>query len=396
MKILCVSIYPEKGQKHANIGGVASYTKNLVSNFPRTDEDEIFVLCNRINAQNDSYLEDGIKAIRCFDRNPNFFWQILKEIHRIKPDVIHFQQEIALFGSILTAYMLQWLLFLLRGYNLIITLHGVVSLKKINKEFIRENNSTLPIWAVKMGFRVIYNPLCLWAKKIIVHEEVFKTILIKEYGVSDEKIEVIHHGVEDLSSIEKEAACGKLVLDAKKNLILFMGYLTGYKGIDLLLEGFSWYAKTNPRAYLVVGSGKHPKLKDNSEYNQEYKRLQLKAKELIPENQYRWDGFIEEKDIINYYSACDVSIYPYTVGMSSSGPMAFAVGYEKPFLASDVFNGVVPEKLLFEGAPIHFAKKLEDFFIRPNDFFNLIKGMKNVRLWSKVGLSTMAVYHSLH
>lgn len=395
MKIVQISIYPEKGKKHANAGGVASYTKNLMTSIvSASSKDNIFfVLCQKIDGRYESYEEDGIRVIRCFDRTPKFFWQILKEIRKISPDVVHVQQELALFGNVLTAYMLQWLLFCLRGYKTIVTLHGVVSLEKINKKFVKDNNSSLPVWMVKTGFRIIYSPLCFWVKKIIVHEELFRKILSEEYGVNREKIAVIHHGVEDLNVISRDIACEKLVLDPRRDLVLFMGYLTGYKGLDLLIDGFASYKEKNTKAFLVIGSGKHPKLADDPDYNKEYVRIQKEAEEKIGAGWYRWDGFIDEKDIVSYYSATDVSIYPYTVSMSSSGPMAFAIGYEKPFLASDVFRDIIKDEgLLFLRTAGSFSDKLDDFFREKENFRQSAKSMKQNRLWSMVAQMTIKLY----
>lgn len=396
MKIAYISIYPEKNKKHSNFGGVASYTKNLVTNIPQCPNDKIYVLCNIINNKRESYIENNINIIRCFNKNIKFLFQILKEIKKIDPDVIHIQQELSLFGNIFTAYLLQWLLFLLQKHKIIITLHGVVSLKKINKLFVQENNSDLPAWLVKMGFYVIYKPLCVWSKKIIVHEKYFKDILINEYGTNKNKIEVIYHGVEDLKPLEKKVACTKLSLNENKNIILFMGYLTGYKGIDLLIEGFSDYCKTNSNAFLVIGAGKHPKLKDDKEYLEEYERLQNKAENLIPQNMYAWMGFIKEEEILYYYSASDVAVYPYTVSMSSSGPMAFSIGYEKPFLASDVFDKVINNKeILFKRSPKDLANKLENFFKQENRFQDEIMKIKKERLWKNIGYLTYNFFKNI-
>lgn len=392
MKIVHISIYPEKDKKHSNAGGVASYTKNLITNIPFQKDDDVFILCNKIDGKYEKYTEDNITVIRCFDKCPKYFFQILREVKKIKPNVIHIQQELALFGGIITAYLLQWLIFLFRKHRTIITLHGVVSLKKIDKNFIRENNSSLPVWLTKIAFCIIYKPLCIWSKKIIVHEEYFKNILIDEYKVKKDKIKVIYHGVEDLETIEKTTACGKLNLDAKKDICLFMGYLTGYKGIDLLIEGFAKYCKLNKNAFLVVGAGKHPKLKNDETYLEEYKRLGDKARDLIPKDQYRWVGFIEENDIINYYSAGDVVLAPYTTAMSSSGPLALAVGYEKPFLASDVFSEILPEEMVFKRSLDGLAKKLEEFFGDRDGFEVLVEKMKRERLWDEVGRESYSIY----
>lgn len=395
MKIVHISIYPPKGEKHASTGGVASYTKNLITNIPYQENDEVFVLANKLDNQKEEYIEDNINVIRCFNRDTRFFFQILKEIKKINPDVIHIQQELALFGGVVTAYLLQWLLFILRRYKIIITLHGVVSLQKINKDFIKENNSKLPVWLTKIAFRIIYKPLCVWSNKIVVHENYFRDILIKEYGVQKNKIEVIYHGVEDLHTISKVDACKKIDMDADRDICLFMGYLTGYKGIDSLIEGFAQYAHKNKNAFLIIGAGKHPKLKNDEKYLQEYERLQNKAKKLISNNQYKWVGFIDEEGIMVYYSVSDLSIYPYTISMSSSGPMAIAIGYKKPFIASDVFGEVLSDKFIFKRESQVLANKIENFFEDKDIIQKEVEKMREDRLWKKVGERTLNLYKNL-
>ena len=134
MKIAHISIYPEKDKKHSKGGGVASYTKNLITNIPYQKNDQVFILCNKIEGRYDKYEEDGITVVRCFDKSPKFIYQVLKEVKNIKPDTIHIQQELALYGNIITAYLLQWLILFLHRYNTIITLHGVISIKNIDQK----------------------------------------------------------------------------------------------------------------------------------------------------------------------------------------------------------------------------------------------------------------------
>lgn len=174
-----------------------------------------------------------------------------------------------------------------------------------------------------------------------------------------------------------------------------MGYATGYKGIDLLIEGFAEYTKTNKNAYLVIGAGKHPKLKDDEEYLKDYRRLQDKAKEMIPEGQYRWVGFIDEKDITVYYSACDLSVYPYTMAMSSSGPMAIAIGHEKPFLASDAFIDILDRQFVFEKKSGKLSLKIKNFFENTNFYNNKVKKMREERLWKVVSIRTFNLYKKI-
>jgi glycosyltransferase involved in cell wall biosynthesis len=393
MKILHISIYPAKNSKHGDFGGVAGYTKNLLTNLPTNSNDQNFILANILD-EPESYIEENINVIRCFDRSPKFMFQLHKEIKKVRPDVVHFQQELGLFGGVVTAVLLQFALLFCKPKK-VITMHGVVAISEVTPTFIKENNSKLPVWLVKIAFWVIYKPLTIYADHIVVHEKLFKDRLIKEYGTKADKISVIPHGVENLELKNKEATRNELKLPSQSLVVLFMGYLTGYKGLDILIEGFAEFVKAKPDSFLILGAGLHPKLKDNEEYlNNEYCRLQNKAKDLIPAPNYDWRGFIPEDEMMDYYSASDLSIYPYTSSLSSSGPMSIAMSYGAPFLASDVFGNFIENKdLLFERSPEAIKNALLQF--DPISAARTSQEFKQARLWSIVGVKTREVYSQI-
>ena len=392
MKIAHVTLYPPKGEKHVSSSGVASYSKNLVTSLTDKQLSQT-VVCNVIKEQ-EIYQEDGVEVRRVFRRDASFLRSVHKELKIVDPDVIHIQQELALFGGIITAYLLQWLVFLWRKKT-VITLHGVVDPRKVDATFVKENNSRLPVWLVRLAFRAIYTPLMKWSQNVIVHEQYFKDIVTKSYGINPDKVAVVPHGVEPLEALDQVSARKLLGIPMNAETVLFMGYATGYKGIDLLIDGFASYAQDHPDAYLVIGAGMHPKLHDDEAYLAEYARLQAKAKELIPERQYVWRGFIDEQDIAAYYSASDVSIYPYTAAISSSGPMSFAIGYEKPFLVSDVFGSIFREypQLIFKRTPQDFAEKLAYFFSHRAVYDEISSGLKRQRNWASVSDRTAQIYN---
>lgn len=342
------------------------------------------------------YNENSIKVHRVFWRKPNYIFAVHRELKKINPDVVHIQQELSLFGNSITAYLLQWLVWLWRD-RVVITIHGIVDLKKIDKKFVHENNSQLPVWMIKLAFRIIYTPLMKWARRVVVHEKLFKEIAVQSYGIKAENVMVIPHGVEVLSVINPTQARQKLHIALDAKVALFMGYATGYKGIDLLIEGFAKYAKQEPKAYLIIGSGKHPKLLHDETYLAEYTRLQQKAAALIPAGQYHWEGFIAEDEIGVYYSASDVSLYPYTTAMSSSGPMSFAIGYEKPFLVSSAFKDIFVDhpQLLFDRQPESLARKLHYFFDNQSTYTIASATLKRERTWHMVGEQTTNLYEGV-
>lgn len=392
MKVAHVTLYPPKGEKHVRDSGVASYSKNLVAHIAMDDIDQT-VVCNSVDSSPKVYSDDSAVVKRTFLRKPQFILSVHKELKKVDADVVHIQQELALYGGIITAYLLQWLVFLWRKRT-VITLHGVVDPDAITPQFVHENNSRLPVPVVKMAFRVIYTPLMKWARRIIVHEQYFKDIIVRSYGIDASKVDVVPHGVEMLEAEEKSRAREKLAIDQEADVALFMGYATGYKGLDLLIEGFAEYAIRNPKAYLIIGAGKHPKLHNDETYLVEYARLQEKAAKLLPAAQYRWEGFIPESAIATYYSASDVSVYPYTTALSSSGPMSFAIGFEKPFLVSSAFADIFGEypHLLFERYAKDLALLLDYFFTHRNEYEQISRTMKQERSWSKVAERTRGVY----
>lgn len=391
MKIAHVTLYPPKGKKHVSGSGVVSYSKNLVSHITA----EQSVVCDVVRLP-ERYHENNVQIRRVFCRHPSFVRTVHKELKSIQADVVHIQQELSLFGGIVSAYLLQWLVFFHRK-KVVITLHGVVDPTKIDAAFVKDNNSKLPVWLVCLAFRVIYTPLMKWANQVIVHEEYFKQIVVKSYGIDAGKVKVVPHGVETIERVDQVAARGQLNIPKAADVVLFMGYATGYKGIDLLIEGFAKYAATNPHAFLVIGAGKHPKFENDPNYLQEYARLQQKAAKLIPMGQYKWHGFIPEDEIALYYSACDVSLYPYTTAMSSSGPMSFAMGAETPFLVSSAFVDIFVQAphIVFERTSKDLADKLDDFFTNRSPYLDFSHQLKNERIWPAVAAQTVKVYEEI-
>lgn len=394
MRIAHVSIYPNQGQKHISDSGVASYAKNLLTNMP-AEKLNVYVLCNRVDGKSQRYVEDNMVIVRCFDRGFKFIGQISKQLRRLKPDVVHIQHEIALFGGLLSAFLVPLLIMFWRKKT-VITLHGVVSLARLDKRFVNENNyAPAPVWLVRLGLTILYVPITWLARRVIVHEPHFKQILTSEYGVNPAKISVVPHGVENFTAMSKSAARRQLKITNDQKVVLFMGYAAGYKGIDLLIEGFSHYAKTHPDALLLIGAGEHPKLKYDMNYRAKYTGYKQLAKKKISPNQYRWVGFIPENEVVKYYSAADISVYPYLMAMASSGPMSFAMGLSKPFLASRAFEDVFDEQFIFDPTPDAMAEKLDRFFANTKLMSEAVLNLRSQRLWPLVSQKTVDVYRQV-
>jgi len=400
MKLGVVSIYPEKNQRHSYKGGVAAYTKNLVESLVLHDRNLKVVVLTDAEDGKFTFYENNkkVKVIGTWKRGFGFFKSIIREVVKEDLKILHLHQEFRLYGEIFTSVIFLYLLLKLRkmGVKTIVTIHGVLSKKSINNEFVKENGIVLPAFLVRLAFGFVFNGIGRLADKVIVHEQLFKNFLVNDYGVKSEKVSVISLGVEDLKSKIDYKKARQLLGIKKRRVVLFFGYVTGYKSPDLLLEAFADYSKTDKDSLLIFAGGKHPKMANDIKYLKKYKQLEDLAKK-IPQDQIWWQGFVKEEDIEKFIMAIDLLILPYKVAISASGPLALAFSYKKPFLISETLKGLFSNKeIVFKNNPQDLSLKMKEFFdqkIKINDF---VKKEREKRLWKNIAKKTLSVYNALN
>ena len=156
----------------------------------------------------------------------------------------------------------------------------------------------------------------------------------KFLGKYRDKIAVIPNGIEiedfDIP-LSKEECKVKLDLPPNKNMILFVGNLTPYKGPDVLVKAMPMIVEEIPDVELMfVGSG---------EMRADMEKL---SKKLGVENYVKFAGFVEERLKPLYYRAADVFCLPSTMSTESFGIVnleAMACGV--PIVASKI--GGIPD-----------------------------------------------------
>ena len=162
-----------------------------------------------------------------------------------------------------------------------------------------------------------------------------------------------------------------------------IGFLAGYKGLDLLIDAFK---KLDSSEYvLIIAGGKSNRVENDKKYLKWYQSLMSKIKETP--NIIRV-GFVSDQQVYLYFTAADVLVLPYLIMLSASGPMAFSLGHNKPFLASDAFNEVLPSKIIFKRTPEKLSQKLTKFFDNKKAFQDVVEKMREERLWGEVGQKT--------
>jgi glycosyltransferase involved in cell wall biosynthesis len=320
MKILVVSSYPEKNQLHGkNTVGVASYTKNTLMAMKKARSDLKIKVLAEVFDKKETYMEKGIVVRRVWQRNSLFsliglVGKILKE----KSERVVFPFEIYMYGNILATTTILFGIFLCRlskKKNYLILHHVIEDFRPIEKNEVRA-------FILNVAKSVFYRIILFLSYRVIVFEERFRQVLNKSA-----KVVVVPHGLETVNPVDKTIARRKLGLDKNIFYVLCFGYLSYYKGIDLLID--IWKKKNGAR--LIIGGNINPnhiKNKKNISFVELIMKKVRKSKSIVMAD------FVEEKDIPFYYSAADLVVFPYRTFFSSSGPLSLAFSFQKPVLIS--------------------------------------------------------------
>jgi glycosyltransferase involved in cell wall biosynthesis len=138
--------------------------------------------------------------------------------------------------------------------------------------------------------------------RIISISNYIKDILLKFYRVKNEKISVIHNGV-DVNRFQPNlnASILKEKYDLENSLnVLYLGRMDPYKGIHFLLKALPLILEELPRVKIIIGGA--------TRFDA------IRFKDLMLSKKIRksiiFTGYLSKEDIPLLYASCDVFCYP--------------------------------------------------------------------------------------
>lgn len=299
------------------------------------------------------------------------YFRLIRELHRLKPDVIHFQ------WAPLPVVDLLFLPFLRRIAPLVLTVHD-------SSPF--NNNPSARLQRIG-AFRIMRV-----FDRLIVHTEKARDAIIS-HGVDPARIMRIAHGVLG-SGPAIEATTAGTSTDRPMNILLF-GKLKPYKGADLLIEALARLSDAQRRRCCLQIVGKA---------EMDTAPLHDLAKRLGVENCIKWDlRFVDDEEMSRIFSDADVMAMPYRQ-IDASGVLMVALGMGRPILASRI--GLFAE-LLEDGRhgflvppedpaaiAVALARLLDDPQGRQTMGANVRALEKAIPGWQEIGQQTAALYQS--
>lgn len=129
-----------------------------------------------------------------------------------------------------------------------------------------------------------------------------------------------------IKDITEEQAKKELQLPQDRKVLLFFGFVRGYKGLKHLLRAMPAVIKQLENVTLmVVGAFENDK--------QDY--LDIIHENNIADNILIQDGYTPDGEVEKYFAACDAVVCPYE-SATQSGIIQIAYGFEKPVIATEV------------------------------------------------------------
>ncbi len=343
-----------------------------------------------------------IRVERCFRGNSFGFFQLWLAIRRHRFDLVHIQHETHLYGGALSILLFPFFIACARLITLpVVTLHHVINPDQIDTAFARMHHTHIPAMLIRWGYRFFYRLLGLFAPSIIVHNDLFKETLVRKYGVPEEHIVVIPHGVQDPTTSAVSRSRESLrqyfrIPEDADTVFGFFGYFTGYKGIEFLLDEFGEHVRKFPKSVLLVGGLPTEAHAGKQAYQSFVSDLRNLADTRAP-GRVIWYGAVRDDEVGQYFRLVDCLVLPYRLCFASSGPLSYAIGSSKPFLASEALRPIVPYKdLLFPLQKGALTAKLDEFIsLSPGQKEMLSASLQTFRdqhRWDAVARATVGTY----
>jgi len=397
IRVGIVSPFPPHGIKHFYGSGLASYTKNLSFGLSRHIRTIIFA--DKQKHYPSLNVKGKLTIFRCWDKDLRFFFQLTKSILTKRTDIIHIQHEYLSFGGLFVGTLFPILLLLLKisSRKVIVTMHGVIGLDKKDVLGLLTGKSHFFLLQ-KLGLLIITKIIALFSNFFIVHNHYAKSSLVKNYHIKQEKIFVIPHGIENLGKMKSSIESKKKLALEKKKVLLFLGFIAPYKGLETLLTAFKIIYDQDSSYVLLIGGGEHPRLKANPEY-QHYISMLKQNVRYMRDDAVRFVGFIPEGELQLYLSATDLVIVPHKAAIASSGPLSIAIGSGKLIVASNIqpFKEIIPIKEVFflTDSPQDMIKKIKNIIEDSQLQLKIIETMQDIQQrfsWEKISRRTEKIY----
>ena len=228
-------------------------------------------------------------------------------------DLVCLQHEYGIYGGAAGRYILA----LLRRLKmpLVTTLHTVLRQPDANQRIVLEEIAQL-------------------SDRMIVMSELAAQLLREVYAVPGGKIDVIPHGVPEMTFMDPNYFKDRFGTEGKSVLLTF-GLLSPNKGIENVIRALPAILARHPNVVYIVSGVTHPHIRkrEGERYREE---LQALAEQLgVSSHLILNNRFVSTEELVEHVGAADIYITPYRQeAQIVSGTLAIALGAGKAIIST--------------------------------------------------------------
>ena len=183
-------------------------------------------------------------------------------------------------------------------------------------------------------YREVMGKLADLSDKLVVMSHKAIDFLKDIYGVPEEKLTFIHHGIPDTPFIDSSYYKDKFGVEGKKVLLTF-GLLSPNKGIENVLQALPAVIRKHPDVVYIVLGATHPNILKLHGDAYRIMLQQLVRKLGIGEHVIFQNRFVELKELCEYLGIADIYVTPYLEETQiTSGTLAYAMGTGKAVIST--------------------------------------------------------------
>ncbi|MFW5812079.1 MAG: glycosyltransferase family 4 protein [Alkalispirochaetaceae bacterium] len=243
--------------------------------------------------------------------------QAAEYLHATNVDVVSLQHEFGIYGGPAGRHVLA-LLKLLR-IPVVTTLHTVL------EEPTEEQRQVLLEIAKRSTYLVTMTQR---------GAQMLRTI----YGVDQERIAVIPHGIPDMPFVDPSFYKDEFGVEGRK-VILTFGLLSPNKGIEVMINALARIVREVPEAVYIVVGATHPNLlrSQGETYRLSLERLAERLK--VKEHLVFYNRFVSSEELLEFLGMADIYVTPYlNKAQITSGTLAYAFGCGKAVVSTPYWH----------------------------------------------------------
>jgi len=291
--------------------GIATFTQDLMNEFASIDD---FNSPSMIAINNNTAYQYNNQVIRQFNQhNQKEYSQTAEALNESNLDLLIIQHEFGIYGGDSGEYLLDLVEKLQVPF--VIVFHTILSEPSSKQRQVLNRLAQLSIKVITMAHNTVVD-------------------LITTYGISPDKIELIHHGVPYVQTESREKLKEKFGYFGRPIVSTF-GFLSPGKGIEYGIKAMRGVVANYPEALYLIWGKTHPVVKAESGEIYRQKLTNLVAELGLQENIKFIDKMLTQEEVIQSLVMSDIYMTPYLgKDQAVSGTLAYGVGYGRVIVST--------------------------------------------------------------